>query len=399
MLNSIFQNKKFNICNLFNLNFIFILTVSELSYSDLYARYFQADVLYNNVSDVKWYIFGGNFNANNKSGMNEILYLDLLKPFNANSSPWNKNSIKIPVAISQSALCISSSSIFLIGGNMRDTMYQAANYSSFYTLNLDDSQWTIPNITGVNETFLGRQDLKAVIDGQRRIFLFGGISFRHNNTVFGDMNIINMNTMTSLTLPIQNLPRRGYTATLLKNNCIIYIGGNSNESVDSHIDMNMIHIFNTTSLSWSNMQAIGDTISSRSGHSAVLTQNETIIIYGGGITTGFFPSEPVLAILDTTVNPMRWIIPNDSSTSNAPPSLRYHSATLYNNFMLIAFGRISINTFQLNDRIYIYDIINNNWPTTMDRTLDTTVDATLNNPQFYWLITIKRDSFSMNMTV
>ncbi|KAF0544013.1 galactose oxidase [Gigaspora margarita] len=228
--------------------------------------------------------------------MNETLYLDLLKPFNANSSPWNKSSIKIPVTISQSALCISSSSIFLIGGNMRD-LDQTVNYSSsFYTLNLDDSQWTIPNISGVNETFLWRQDLKAVIDSQRRIFLYGGTSFRLNYTVFGDMNIINMNTMTSLTLPIQNLPRRGYTATLLKNNCIIYIGGKSNKSDTSHIDMNVIHIFNTTSLSWSNMQAIGDKISSRDGHSAVLTQNETIIIYGGGTAiNNFFQSEPVLA--------------------------------------------------------------------------------------------------------
>ncbi|CAG8806560.1 43935_t:CDS:2, partial [Gigaspora margarita] len=65
-------------------------------------------------------------------------------------------------------------------------------------------------------------------------------------------------------------------------------------------------------------------------------QNETIIIYGGG-TGDFIQSEPVLATLDATVNPMRWIIPNNSSTSNAPLSLRYHSATLYNNFMLTAF--------------------------------------------------------------
>ncbi|KAF0544019.1 galactose oxidase [Gigaspora margarita] len=204
---------------------------------------------------------------------------------------------------------------------MRDPTYQTVNSSSssFYALNLDDSQWTIPNISGVNETFLGCQDLKAVIDSHRRIFLFGGISFRLNYTVFGDMNIINMNTMTSLTLPIQNVPRRGYTATLLKNNCIIYIGGKSNESVNSHIDMNMIHIFNTTSLSWSNMQAIGDKISSRDGPSAVLTQNETIIIYGGGTAIhSFIRSEPVIATLDTTVNPMRWVIPNNNSTSNAP---------------------------------------------------------------------------------
>ncbi|CAG8829101.1 6930_t:CDS:2, partial [Gigaspora margarita] len=86
-------------------------------------------------------------------------------------------------------------------------------------------------------------------------------------------------------------------------------------------------------------QAIGDKISSRDGHSAVLTQNETIIIYGGGTAIhSFIRSEPVLATLDTTVNPMRWVIPNNNSTSNAPPSLRYHSATLYNNFMLISFG-------------------------------------------------------------
>ncbi|CAG8714136.1 34930_t:CDS:2 [Gigaspora margarita] len=54
------------------------------------------------------------------------------------------------------------------------------------------------------------------------------------------------------------------------------------------------------------MQAIGDKISSRSGHSAVLS---------GTGAYYFIQSEPVLATLDTTVNPMRWIIPNNSLTS------------------------------------------------------------------------------------
>ncbi|KAF0544021.1 galactose oxidase [Gigaspora margarita] len=221
-----------------------------------------------------------------------------------------------------------------------------------------------------------------------------------------------MNTMTSLTLPIQNLPRRGYTATLLKNNCIIYIGGKSNESESSHVEMNMVS---------ENVQLLS-LLKSEWAFSC-FNKNETIIIYGGGTGANYFiQSEPVLATLDTTVDPMRWIIPNDSSTSNTPPSLRYHSATLYNNYMLIAFGRMSTKLFKLNDRIYIYDVVNSNWITTMDRILDTTVNASLNNHQNYWLIMaciltgvfifiiilpfliyklykFKRDLFSKNMAV
>ncbi|CAG8772913.1 28517_t:CDS:1, partial [Gigaspora margarita] len=36
-----------------------------------------------------------------------------------------------------------------------------------------------------------------------------------------------------------------------------------------------------------------------------------------GTTPGFIPSNQVLAILDTTVNPMRWIIPPNNSPTNS----------------------------------------------------------------------------------
>ncbi|CAG8559050.1 18078_t:CDS:2 [Gigaspora margarita] len=122
------------------------------------------------------------------------------------------------------------------------------------------------------------------------------------------------------------------------------------------------------------MQAIGDKISSRSGHSAVLTLNGTIIIYGGTTTANFTQADPILATLDTTVDPMRWISPHNSSTRNAPPSLGYHSATLYNDFMIIAFGHLPNRPIKLNNRIYIYDVLNNKWVTTMDRSSSNPID-------------------------
>ncbi|CAG8600647.1 1188_t:CDS:2, partial [Scutellospora calospora] len=106
------------------------------------------------------------------------------------------------------------------------------------------------------------------------------------------------------------------------------------------------------------------TITSRNSHSAVLTKDGNIIIFGGNSANDInhdfiITAIPNLAILNTNVSPYHWSVPNIPST-NAPPSLCYHSAALYNNIMIITFG-VQTSTKTANNNLYLFDVQNYVW--------------------------------------
>ncbi|RIB07386.1 hypothetical protein C2G38_2113923 [Gigaspora rosea] len=218
--------------------------------------------------------------------------------------------------------------------------------------------------------------MKAVMNDDGNIYIFGGyqvnytVGTTNHGAYLNKMNVFNTKTLTwsSLNL-ITNVPtpRASYTATLLNNSLIIYIGGlNKNRT---NINMNELQIFNLKSLSWSNMQATGDTIAARNSHSAVLTQDGRIIIFGGSSANSSTRSTtlrayPDVAVLNTNVSPYKWSIPNNSS-ANSPQSLCYHSAEIYKNIMIIAFGIITSDQLQtsapFNKNIYLFNVQNYAW--------------------------------------
>ncbi|POG78882.1 hypothetical protein GLOIN_2v1532937 [Rhizophagus irregularis DAOM 181602=DAOM 197198] len=72
-------------------------------------------------------------------------------------------------------------------------------------------------------------------------------------------------------------PRLSYTATLLSNGIIVFIGGIETNDVD----INQLALYDTKVNKWSLMTARGVTLENRNSHSAVLTPDERIIIFGG----------------------------------------------------------------------------------------------------------------------
>ncbi|KAF0428037.1 galactose oxidase [Gigaspora margarita] len=244
---------------------------------------------------------------------------------------------------------IDNSTVFLIGGRTWIDISATTDYYSY-----------------TSSVFTTRNEIQAVIDNNGKIFVFGGINYNSSTFLFyNDMNILDITTMTwsTKTQSQSILTYVDYTAILLPNGLIVYIGGRSGSStIVSLNNISQVQIFDTKSYTWSTKPASGSTIASRVDHSAVLTQDGDIIIYGGSTLNhsaiiGVFSD---IAVLNT--NSWVWSVPSISGT-NAPP-LTQHSAALYKNYMILAFGANSASTFTNN--IYILDIQNYTWVTTFN---------------------------------
>ncbi|KAF0458738.1 galactose oxidase [Gigaspora margarita] len=328
------------------------------------------------------YFFGGEM-ATSRS--NEVWYLDLSSSFNILTPPWHNDGI-MPVGYNLGSSCLSpfdNSTVFLVGGRtwiITATTYSYSYTSSVYKFDSKTSQWSKPNINNFNSNFASRDKIQSVIDSNGKIFIFGGANY-NNSIYYNDMNILDITTMTWST-QIQSVPTYlDYTATLLPNGFIIYIGGHSgsnsivNLNILPSLNINMqLQIFDTKSYTWSNKLTGGSIIASRAFHSAVLTQDGNIIIYGGSTTLDSSLSiDNVfsdIAVLNT--NTWVWSVPSISGPI-APPLAR-HSATLYKTYMILAFGSTS-NTILYTNNIYIIDIQNYTWVTTFNINIPTTTNS------------------------
>ncbi|KAF0538918.1 galactose oxidase [Gigaspora margarita] len=338
------------------------------------------------------YFFGGGTSI---SEYNDVWYLDLSSSFKISTPPWHSD-VAMSVGYNLGTSCLSpidNSTVFLVGG--RTWIANTIDYSytsSVYKFSSKTSQWTTPNINHFNSSFITRNEIQAVIDNNGKIFIFSGRDYNNSTKHFyNDMNILDITTMTWSTLIQSQSPMTHtlYTATLLPNGLIVYIGGESGSSLNiSLTDMAQIQIFDTKSYTWSIKSASGSTIASRVSHSAVLTQDGSIIIYGGstidssGIDVNIFSD---IAVLNT--NSWAWFVPSVSGT-RAPP-LTDHSAALYKNYMILAFGSTSALNLYTN-KIYILDIQNYTWVTTFNvpktqSNGNSSTDQTNNNSSYLYI--------------
>ncbi|KAF0442577.1 galactose oxidase [Gigaspora margarita] len=195
----------------------------------------------------------------------------------------------MPVGYTFGTSCLSpidNSTVFLTGGRTWIANTNTYSYtSSVYKFDSKTSQWTIPTINNFNSNFATRNEMQAVIDNYGKIFVFGGINHGNDNitiTAYNDMNILDISTViwSTQTQSQSVLVNADYTATLLPSGLIVYIGGRGSNSANLNI-ISQVQLFDTKSCIWSTKFASGSTIASRACHSAILTQDGNIIIYGG----------------------------------------------------------------------------------------------------------------------
>ncbi|KAF0332832.1 hypothetical protein F8M41_019900, partial [Gigaspora margarita] len=163
----------------------------------------------------------------------------------------------------------------------------------------------MPVTPGYNVSFVSRNEMQAVVDNTGKIFIYGGINLTTD-----------------------------YAAVILPNSLIIYIGG---------------RIFNSGTI------VLADMNNSKMEISLLLVVQMMLM-----------DTLQYLLLLLLNTNTWMWTIPNLSLT-NGPPSLTYHSAALYEDYIIIAFGRITTTSNKtLINNVYILDMKNYAWVTLMN---------------------------------
>ncbi|CAJ0823832.1 19253_t:CDS:2 [Entrophospora sp. SA101] len=265
--------------------------------------------------DSKLYFFGGIGKGSNdiESCINQILLLDLSNSFNNNDIPWTdltsqitSNNTPQPLSYCWSSIGDSNKIIYLFGNVGREvtskTSASPSNINGFVTaFDPLSKQWKKPVIDGVTPE--QRILFQAVNDNQNaKIYIFGGSSGFNGATLLNDMNVLNTNSNNSLSwesIIFSNKDKpplwSDYTATLLSNGNIIYIGGKQmipGSSVISLAQMNEIWVYDTKKAVWKKNIATGINPDVRIGHSALF------FICIGNTTTG--PSSDIY-ILDISL--------------------------------------------------------------------------------------------------
>ncbi|CAG8621069.1 17753_t:CDS:2, partial [Gigaspora rosea] len=214
------------------------------------------------------------------------IYLDVtLSTLNTTNPSWFMSN-SIPAAFALASACVggpNKNTIYLL--NHLTTSNDYSNDTIVYAFDTVAATWSTPNISGLIPK--SRQQFQAVDDTN------GVTPNSSRDNLFGDIYILDTLSLTwaqgsNVSAPT---PRVDFTATLLNNGLILYIGG---VAAVGTIYMSEI--------------ATGDTLNSRSCHTAVLSPDGHVIIYGG-VTD----QSQVLASLDTTVNPTS---PNSSHPQN-----------------------------------------------------------------------------------
>ncbi|PKK75369.1 hypothetical protein RhiirC2_846071 [Rhizophagus irregularis] len=321
--------------------------------------------------DKRIYFFGGesNHSPKNSTTLDQILYVDISKPFNTVSPPFEEIiNVPIPFGSSYATAFLSTQKnvIYLFGGIMVDANTKNPSLQIYEPVlnsyNLETREWTVPVTNGPIPT--RRRAIKGVIDKETgKFYVFGGSDQKTGQNYYEFYNDMIVFDTISLTWSIGStiIPRTDYTATLLSNGTIVFIGGKDNNYND--VDINQLALYDTKVDKWSIMTARGVTLENRGLHSAVLTPDERIIIFGGNKDS----NEPVLnqlAVLNTKTTPYEWSIPQVSAIDNMPLTTFAHSATLVENYMFINFGTIpNYSKIQLLPFFYILDIRNFTWVT------------------------------------
>ncbi|KAF0444821.1 galactose oxidase [Gigaspora margarita] len=313
------------------LNIIFILSLNILSNVHSFTPESRGGHMATLVND-KIYFFGGS------------------RPIPITSSEWNQTHQYNLSDEGTTVLGNGALRIFLVGGvqqNMKTFGYNTTN-SSLWIYNINSQHWDTSGPGTYGPSLPRRRSTATVIDKNGVIYIFGGrVEVDTGSDVFTIFD--DFLTFDTLLLKWSNLTnhpskRSHTTATLMPDGKIIYIGGVTQSAPGEdaiRISMNDIYIFDTLDSTWSQKSALGDNIEPRLGHTA---------------------------LLDVKYEPFQYLSPQPSGI--APPPLAFHTATLYHNYMIVAFGNITNDSgspTNTSSDVYLMNLLNYTWVTRFEK--------------------------------
>ncbi|CAG8707898.1 7942_t:CDS:2, partial [Racocetra fulgida] len=225
------------------------------------------------------YFFGSSIIVQSR----ENFFLDVtLSTLNISNPLWFSSNATVPTNSAFASACVggpNKNTIYLL--EHLNTSNAGTNNTVVYAFDTVGGAWTTLTTSGTLPA--SRQQFQAVNDTNGKIYMFGGVS--GNGVAFNDIFILDTLSSVWTQGSSNSAPtaRSDFSATLLNNGLILYIGGGDN--------INMANV------------AVGDTIDPRSGHTSVLSPTGHVIIYGGTKNNSALDQNQQLASLDTTVNP------------------------------------------------------------------------------------------------
>ncbi|CAG8559060.1 16957_t:CDS:2 [Dentiscutata erythropus] len=234
----------------------------------------------------------------------EIFYLDVSLPFDSKKLLWTNltTNASIPINSAFETSCVggqNNKTIFLFGHHKKDN--DKLKYTITYTFDTINQEWSIPTIINPDQIPPVKQNINAACDLNGKMYIFGGYNpnfHKFDNDMYVlDSLKLSWQYIASSSI-IQPTVRSGYTATLLPNSFIVYIGGTNGDSKCKEIDMNDISIFDTNSGTWTSM--VYKTFW------YLYLSDGLIVIYGGTSNNNSEVPKPSLAVLDTKPEIYKW---------------------------------------------------------------------------------------------
>ncbi|RIB19935.1 hypothetical protein C2G38_2180521 [Gigaspora rosea] len=306
----------------------------------------------------KLYILGGDNNSTSAQFIptKDFFYLDISVGFNTSNIPWTDLSSVVGTP-KQSRAAVSAGGpnkdiIFLFGGGVENPN---SDIPLVYTFDTLKNVWDTPTILGIKPP--RREYIKSVTDNTGKMYIFGGsYNIETGNSTWTFENRMDILDTIGLTWSkgsqIQApTPRDAFSATLLPNGIIAYIGG----YVDTGpTNLREIYLYDTKNDVWEIMTTVGTIPEARAHHTSVLgLNNDRIIIYGGFSVNQKSPIVHDLSVLDIRNNPYEWFIPNISGIT--PPIPSRHTANIVGRYMIVTYGFIFSQEYA-NPSMYILDI-------------------------------------------
>ncbi|GBB86471.1 hypothetical protein RclHR1_01290015 [Rhizophagus clarus] len=311
----------------------------------------------------KIYFLGGFTESLNYT--NDFFTLDVSKSFNQSEGLPFEDLSYLSSSVPEHNRATTS-----VGGQLKDTIFlfdghmgNYTNYASEVVQSFSTSEkiWQSVTINSGVEP-LRRTSMNAATDNNGKVFLFGGAKELDPIQYYNIMNTFDTINKVWNSMSTFETPRDGYTATYIpESNIIIYIGGfggfgkyNYPYSSPNLLDISNLDIYDTINNYWRE-QPTQNPPQSRVFHTAVLTNDSRIIVFGGADNTTSHPVNSHYEVLD--VNTYQWYHGTDDVNIVAP--FRGHTATLVGDYMFIAFGIVYTKDGNFpSNKIIIYKIGN-----------------------------------------